>query len=580
MEHHLISRRNWLGLSEKQTHLEVEQLEDLPAITSGIAPFTGTFGEAELLHLLKRTLFGVTKADLKTFASKTLSQSVDALLTVPTTLGSYPLNHYASPDCTGVALGKTWVNSILTTQPDAMPHNDQRRYSLLFWNIGNCLKQNATVFEKLVFFWHNHFPINTHDVSQSQRDYAYIKTIRENVEASLKDLCFKMTKDLAMLSYLNGELNKKNAPDENFSRELQELFTVGKVLPTDQRYTEDDVKAAARVLTGHGLAGTNGHDALYGFNLGNHDTGDKKFSAFYNNKIIKGRNSATAGDEELNDMLDMIFSTEKIEGRTYSTAQVIGHHMMEKVYRFFVHYDIDDTIQANVIIPLAQLYVENDFKLLPVLKVLFSSQHFFDAANRGCYIKTPLDVIIGLCRTMGVVIDTSDVKMEYSKYNLLWFLTEEMQLAYLRPPNIAGFPAYYQTPNFHQLWINSDTLPLRQNYAQGLISVGLGGYFSGLKVEVKVDILEFIKTFKKPSDPSALINELNDLLLGVKLSDQHKAKLKTDFLLTGQLTDDYWTTAWLAAIAVNATDTQKATAENRITKLLVYLVSIEEFQLC
>lgn len=576
MDRHLLSRRKWLGLAERTSNEEALELAALPAVTSGISPYTGTFGQAELLHLLKRALFGVTKADLNGFAGKSLNQVVDLLLTVPTTLSSFPLNNYANPDTTKVALGSTWVNSVTTSETE----NNQRRNSLLYWNIGNCLNQNASIFEKLVFFWHNHFSVDVNDVTPSKAGYLYVKTLRENVGAGLKDLCFKMTKDLAMLSYLNGELNKKNAPDENYSRELQELFTVGKVLPTDQRYTEDDVKAAARVLTGHGSVGV-GYDAVYGFNLSNHDTTDKQFSSFYNNKIIKGRNTSTAGDDELNDLLDMIFSTEKIEGRAYSTAEVVAHHMMEKVYRFFVYYEIDDTIQTNVIIPLAKLYVQNDFQLLPVLKTLFTSQHFFDMSNRGCFIKTPLDVTVGLCRTLGVTINDTDVKARYAKYNMLWSTSDALLLAYLSPPNIAGLPAFYQTPNFHQLWINSNTLPLRQNFAKRLVSsLGVTGTYSGIAVEIKIDPLAFIKTLKNPSDPNELINELSDLLLGIVLSDDHKTKIKTDFLLTGQLTDSYWTSAWTAAIATNATDTLKSTAANRVLKLLDYLVSIEEFQLC
>jgi len=582
MDGHLISRREWLGLTEKASHQEVLELEDLPPVTSGISPYTGTFGDAELLHLLKRVLFGITKADLNAFAGKSLNQVVDQLLTVPTTLDSFPLNHYASKDTANVALGSTWVNSILPyNNTDAVIENNQRRNSLLFWNIGNCIDQNASIYEKLVLYWHNYFPIDIKLVTSSQRDYLYVKTIRENVGASLKDLCFKMTKDLAMLNYLNGELNMKNAPDENFGRELQELFTVGKVLPTDQRYTEDDVKAAARVLTGHGSVSANGLDAVYGFKINSHDTGDKQFSAFYNNKVIKGRSTATAGDDELNDLLDMIFSKENIEGRVYSTAQVVGHHMIEKVYRFFVYYEINDSIQTNVIIPLAKLYVENDFKLLPVLKVLFTSQHFFDMACRGCYIKTPLDVVAGLCRTLGVTINKTDTKVQYTTYNVLWSRADEMQLGYLSPPNVAGLPAFYQTPNFHQLWINSDTLPMRQEFARKLVSaLGVRETYSGVSVEIKIDALKFIKTLKNPSDPNKLLEELSDLLLGIKLSDEHKTKIKTDFLLTGQLSDDYWTTAWITAIAIGATDTQIATAENRLLKLLDYLVSIEEFQLC
>ena len=107
-----------------------------------------------------------------------------------------------------------------------------------------------------------------------------------------------------MLRYLNGYLNSNTAPDENYARELQELFTLGK--ENNPNYTEDDVKQAARVLTGWRI---DNNTNTYFFQANRHDTGNKQFSSFFNNKIITGRSGNTAGDLELDEFLNMIFSS-------------------------------------------------------------------------------------------------------------------------------------------------------------------------------------------------------------------------------------------------------------------------------
>src|SRR4030095_6397414 len=118
----------------------------------------------------------------------------------------------------------------------------------------------------------------------------------------------------------------------------------------------------------------------YSFNAAQHDTTSKQFSSFYNNTTIAGRTGATAGDLELTDLINMIFSK----------STEVSRFMVKKLYRYFVYYKIDSATEANVITPLAQMLVSNNWEIKPVLSALFKSEHFFDTVNQGCYIKSPV----------------------------------------------------------------------------------------------------------------------------------------------------------------------------------------------
>ena len=190
-----------------------------------------------------------------------------------------------------------------------------------------------------------------------------------------------------MQKYLKGEKKTATAPNENYGRELQELFTIGKDATGNPPYTEDDVKAAARVLTGWrndlvaGTTSANGFNSY--FDPAKHDTADKQFSAFYNYTQINGL-SGTGAVSELDDLLNMIFAKDEV-----------SLFICRKLYRYFVYYEIDAATEQNVIVPLAAVFRSNNYEIVPVLDVLFRSEHFFDVLNQGCLIKNPIDFSVG-----------------------------------------------------------------------------------------------------------------------------------------------------------------------------------------
>jgi uncharacterized protein (DUF1800 family) len=533
-------------------------------VLSGLQPYTGTWSNTEVLHLLRRTMFGAKKTDVDFFTAMSMSQAVNYLLTVPTVQPTPPLKNYADsvtvgdPDL-GVAQGSTWVNTITTDGGI----NSQRRSSLKSWWTGLMLNQDRNILEKMVLFWHNHFGTETADISTGIWCYQNNLVIRTNALGNFKTFAKAITLDTGMLRYLNGYLNTKTAPDENYGRELQELFMVGKgVNDSTPPYAEADVKAAARVLTGWSINGTT-NSAL--FTVSKHDTTNKQFSAFYNNTIITGRSTANAGDLELDDMLNMILNTPDV-----------AMHICRKLYRWFVYYEIDAATEANVIAPMADIFRTNNYNIQPVLSALFKSEHFFDSLNQGCLIKSPVDHVVGLCREFGVAFPAStDVTGNYYLWLYLQTIGSNLQQNIGDPPSVAGWQAYYQRPQFHELWINSDTLPKRNQFSD---LMNANGYTRSGRT-LKIDHTVIAKMMANPGDPNSLVADSVKYLFTIPLTQATMDQIKKDILLSGQTTDGYWTTAWNTYLS-NPTNTANATiVKTRLASLYQYLTRLSEYQL-
>jgi uncharacterized protein (DUF1800 family) len=414
----------------------------------------------------------------------------------------------------------------------------------------------------MVLFWHNHFSTETTDIGRAIWCYQNNTILRKNAVGNFKQFVKEITLDTGMLRYLNGYLNTNTAPDENYGRELQELFTVGKGIDNGSPpYSESDVKAAAKVLTGWTINNTTNTST---FNSAKHDINNKQFSSFYNNTIITGRTGA-AGANELDDMLTMIFATNDV-----------AKFICRKIYRWFVYYDIDAATEANVITPLAQIFRNNNYEIKPVLDVLLKSEHFFDVLNQGCQIKSPVDVNVSLCREFAVVFPaSSDYINAYFMWDYIRTQSSNMQQNIGDPPDVAGWKPYYQAPQFYEIWINSDTLPKRNQFTDTMANSG----FTRNGKNIKIDFIAFAKTLPNPGDPNELINDSLTYLFRLPLSQASKNQLKTDILLSGQTQDHYWTDAWIAYIA-NPNDTVNATiVKNRLRDLYQYLMKLAEYQL-
>jgi hypothetical protein len=224
---------------------------------------------------------------------------------------------------------------------------------------------------------------------------------------------------------------------------------------------------------------------------------------------------------------------------------------------------------------LADIFRSSNYDIKPVLTTLFKSEHFFDVANQGCVIKTPVDIVIGAMREYEVKMPlTTDWDTSYGHWNTLFSWMVNMGLNLHDPPNVSGIPAYYQEPSFHELWVTTDTLPKRNQFTD--IMTNTGYIRNGFRMQF--DFTAVAKTFSNPGNPNDLLEDALKYLYRIQVSPQTKAQMKTQMLLSNQLYDYYWTNAWSAYIA-NPTTANFNTVNTRLRDLFRYLMNLSEYQL-
>lgn len=524
---------------------------------AGLTQYTGSWGEKQKIHLLRRTMFGVKPGNLTSLNGLTMSQAVDLIVNANPAAPAPPVNYYESiyADPTGIALGATWVNA---------PYGDgtvnyYRYLSTRAWWMKNILNQSMSIQEKMLMFWHNHFVCEENVVGDSRLQYKYLALLRTHCLGNFKTFVKEVTKDPMMLFYLNGHYNIKNSPDENYARELQELFTLGKGA---NLWTEDDVKAAAKVITGFRADTVN---LTYVFDPTKHETANKVFSAFYNNYTIVGQAGA-AGENELDDLLNMIFNQ----------SQTVAKHLCRKLYRYFMYYDIDANIESTIIDGLATTLINSNWDIKPVLLQLFKSDHFYDTLSMDCQISNPIDYYLGMSRALAISIPPAlGIVDETKGHYVLAYLAEIVGMDPGSPPSVSGWPAYYQTPQYHQMWINSDTLPKRMKYTDAFFTNG-GIYVSGT-FSIKCDVLAFAQTLSNPSDPDVLVVDCVKYLLGIGLSQSMRDIYK--MILTNNQANAYWTQAWTDYINNPGNVGFQNIVKSRLQLMLTKLLQLAEHHL-
>lgn len=553
------------------------ETERIINVTSGLAPYSGSWTKSEALHLLKRTGFGFKKTDADTLLNLGMTQSVNLILNIDPAPPLPPVNNYNNEkaDENNLPYGTDWTTDAFATNDIGGDTNGSRTQSLSSWSLGLIFNQDITIREKMTLFWYHFIPIDFDFIKQSSNQYCntnsaricykYMKMFRDNATGNFKSLIRNMATQPAMMFYLNNQANTKTAPDENFAREIMELFTLGK--EEASQYTEADVIQAAKILTGWRVQNLNTTNEATNFVVNLHDTSTKTFSPFFNNTSIPN-----VGADELDLFLDMIFSKSK----------VVSEYICRRLYRFFVYYDIDANIETNIIAPLAEHFVANNWDILPVLDKLFKSEHFFDMANRGVYIKSPLDLIVGTMRTFDIkynVEDPTNYDAQYHLWNQFNYAMFDMQQSVGTIPNVAGWQAFYQKPSFHEYWINSNSIQRRYGLIEYLF-YGFDIERNGLTTRIEVDVIAFAKQFPNSicEDPNLLVNEFIQNLVPIDFSQNAKEAIKKQTLLTGQDDDKYWTRAWQNYLSV-PNEMNLAIVKTRIRSLLLTIVEFAEYQL-
>ncbi|MBP7273097.1 MAG: DUF1800 domain-containing protein [Saprospiraceae bacterium] len=533
-------------------------------ILSGLNPYPGSWTKAEAAHLLKRLCFGSNKQDVDAIQALGLDAAVATLLIPIPDDGTLPINNYNFIDDEGVAqtdpfvpFGETWINAPnLPTQPNL---NYLRIISFKGWWLRKMMKNPMSIEEKMIQFWHNHFATEASAIFDSRLTYRHFLMLRTHALGNFKTLAKAVTIDMQMLEYLNGGQNEVGAPDENYARELQELFCIGKGL--NSQYTENDVQEAARVLTGWRID----YDNLNSyFDPQYHDTGDKHFSSFYNDTTIVGQIDLE-GQNELDALLDMIYANNEC-----------ALFICRKLYRFFVYHKIDAATEANVIAPLAQILRDNNYDMLPVLDVLFKSEHFFDTLNRAAIIKSPLDFLVGYFRELNIELpDEDDTNNKVNNFwNTLNYVLWIMQQEPCDPPNVAGWSAYYQDPSFDKSWISTATYPRRVEISAWLL---FGGIDLSDTVKVHFDPVAFTATMPNANDVWGLIDNVLEHFLVMELPIIVKYQLRYS-LLQGQNSDYYWTEAWDNYIA-DPSELNTMIVTTRLRNFYAQIFLLEEYHL-
>jgi len=550
-----------------------------------VTPHTGNFGREELKHLLRRSLFGATNADLAHFAGQSLDQVVDALLTVnaaqPPPLKNYWVLNNGTPDPNQmdplVPFGSTWVNTPFASA-FGVNANVGRMYSFIPWRVGLMIHQDRTLLEKLTLFWYNHMPVQVSVVFNGLLHYGYDQLLRNQALGNFRQLMYAVTIDPCMLEYLNGRLNTAAAPDENYARELLELYTLGE----GSGYTEEDVQSAARVLTGwttrEELNSTPIMPETF-FRPETHEPADKQFSGFFNNTVVQGQSGANAGANELNAMLDMIF-----------LKQEVSLFMCRELYRFFVHGQITPQAEAELIVPLAELFRANagvPDQMRIVLRAMLTSDHFFNADNRACMLMSPADLIIGSIRKFKFTFpsETTQLEARYKMFLDTYYICVNCGQNLSDPPNVAGWPAYYQTPQFDELWLDTANFAARNFAVQGVIGQGFSTsndfyQAASRNLLVKPNFLAVVAEFGDASNPNVLLAGASELIHTIPVSQPIKDQLKINRLLLGQQSDIYWTDPYDLYIAdPNTTNMTAQLVPNLIVFLFLDLATAGETQM-
>ena len=214
--------------------------------------------------------------------------------------------------------------------------------------------------DRLTLFWSNHFVTEYYMYNHPAYTFRYYNNLQSNVLGNFKNFVSVMGLDDAMLMYLNGYENRNNAPNENYARELYELFTLGE----GNGYTQDDITETARALTGYNNRQDGG--PIY-FNPNRFDNGEK---------TIFGRK----GNWNYDDVINILFEEK---------SDLISKFIVRKLYKHFISPDVNEAIVDE----LALYFVNNNFELEPLYKKLFKSEHFFNSYSSNVLIKSPVDLL-------------------------------------------------------------------------------------------------------------------------------------------------------------------------------------------
>jgi uncharacterized protein (DUF1800 family) len=382
-------------------------------IASALEPYRGRFDERAAAHLLRRAGFGGTPDEIRRAASGTMAAAVDALISFPAT-DPLPAAPADLPDDEPMMRGTT-----LTTDMRVERRRAERAGFIAsqMWWLDRMLATPAPLQEKMTLFWHGHFT-SAPGKGVTPREMVNQNALFRNLAlGDVRVLTRSVSYDPAMLKYLDNLRNDRSHPNENYARELMELFTLG-----IGNYTENDVREAARAWTGIRIRRDTGEPYL---STRLHDDGRKTFLN-------------QTGNFDGGDIVDIIFQ-----------QPAAARFFAAKLLNFFVYNDPE----PELVDATAALLRKNAFNLRPVMSTLLRSNVFYSPRAYRALVKSPVEFVVGTYRLFGVG-QTSLVA--------LGALRRMGQILFY-PPNVKGWPG-------GSTWLNSSTVLARENFANSVMT--------------------------------------------------------------------------------------------------------------
>ncbi|MCH8961422.1 MAG: DUF1800 domain-containing protein [Bacteroidetes bacterium] len=413
-------------------------------ISAGLEPHNAPLDQSSAAHLLRRTSFGAAPEQIEGYLGQTAADVAADLVQAAV---EAPM-----PD------PPEWINETApgrdASQEQRQAYRKLNQERLHGW-VANWFERMTQygLREKMTLFWHNHFVTEVQTYRGAPLAYRYVTALRTHALGNFKDFVRAIGLDIAMLVYLNGRENEAGAPNENYGRELLELFTMGQFDGQgNENYTQEDIEEIARALTGWRINERNYTVFLV---PNRHDDGEKTFF---------GRTGAWGYD----DLIDLLF-----EERGDQIAEFIAR----KLYGEFIYAAPDETLVAE----LAQIFLDNDFEIAPVVNALLGSAHFFDDQVIGAHIKSPVEMLVALILELDIVPGTEI-------FHFLNRVSEPLQQALLSPPNVAGWEG-------HHTWLNTTTFVSRWDRVTEILHI--------LGRTDRLNLVALAEKLHDPNDPNA-----------------------------------------------------------------------------
>jgi uncharacterized protein (DUF1800 family) len=391
-------------------------------------------------HLLARTGFGAAPAEIDALSNRTYRAAVDKLIAEATAQAAKGPN---TPP-------PNWINQKPPARGKLSAEQRKQRnklwrqqgYELKAWWAEEMVRTDTPLLEHMTLFWHNHFTSSLQKVKWTPAMWRQNQLLRHHALGSFRDLLHQIARDPAMLIYLDGVKNRKGKPNENFARELLELFTLG-----EGNYSETDIKEAARAFTGWSIDRTTGK---FIFRKRLHDGGQKRFM---------GRSGRFNGD----DIIDILLQQPR-------TAEFIT----EKAWREF----ISPQPNPSRVREIARAYRNSDYNSGVLMRQLLLSPEFRSSAIRGHLTKSPLDILVGSVRTLDIPLQD---------YRIIALASWRLGQNLFDPPNVKGWPG-------GDYWIDSAKLAARRTVLDRLLRGGkmaMGKKMGGDMVLPHPDLSQF-----------------------------------------------------------------------------------------